>query len=381
LNTGRLINFTQNLIQRRSLSGEEKEVVHCVINEMKTLDFDRCWIDEVGNAVGIIEGSRPGPLMLLDAHCDTVPALAADWSHDPFGGEIVNGRLYGRGTADTKGNLAAMVYAAGLIDRSRLAGRVAVSATVNEEIMEGVSIKTVMNSVQPQYVVIGEATDLNLNRGGRGRTEVVIETIGQSAHSSSPEVGSCAVHEMMRLINSLEGQPLSFDPLLGPERMVLTDIISVPYPGHSVIPNRCRVTYDWRLLIGETAEMILNLVKEHADHCGVQVNAWIVSGEEKTYTNKVQKNIKFFPAWKMAETDSLVQAALTGLQRIGLKPELKAFQFCTNAAYSAGIAGVPTIGFGLATEKDAHTVDESISLSDLETVTQGYERIIYSVLN
>lgn len=380
MDTNRLIHFTQALIQQRSLSGEEAGVIGRILEEMQSLGFSRCWADETGNAIGIIEGQQPGPLMLLDAHCDTVPALAADWSHDPFAGEILDGRMYGRGTADTKGNLAAMIYGAASLDRARLAGSVAVSATVNEEIMEGVSLKAVMDAIRPQYVVIGEATELNLNRGGRGRAEVVVETIGRSAHSSSPEVGLCAVHEMMRLVHSLDESPLPSDPLLGPALMVLTDILSAPYPGHSVLPNRCQVTYDRRLMVAETQESVLAMVKEHAGRQCIQFNAWIVQGEETTYTRRVQKNPKFFPAWKLAGDHPLVQGALQGLSSLGLSPEVKAYRFCTNAAYSAGIAGVPTIGFGLGAESDAHTVDESISLRDLETAARGYTGIVQQVL-
>jgi acetylornithine deacetylase/succinyl-diaminopimelate desuccinylase-like protein len=105
--------------------------------------------------------------MLLDAHCDTVSIAAGSrWTRDPYAAEIDGDGLYGRGAADMKGALAATVHTAASVDRSRLAGRVAVSATVMEEVMEGASLRMVMEAVTPDYVVIGEATDLNLNRDG-----------------------------------------------------------------------------------------------------------------------------------------------------------------------------------------------------------------------
>jgi acetylornithine deacetylase/succinyl-diaminopimelate desuccinylase-like protein len=112
--------------------------------------------------------------------------------------------IYGRGAADMKGALAAMIYAASATDRTRLAGRIAVSATVLEEVMEGISLETVIAAVKPDFVVIGEATELNLNRGGRGRAEIHLETIGKPAHSSSPQLGVNAVHEMIKLIAAAE---------------------------------------------------------------------------------------------------------------------------------------------------------------------------------
>ena len=95
----------------------------------------------------------------------------------------------GRGTSDMKGALAGMMVAATSIDKSELHGTVAVSASVMEEVMEGIALKAIMEIVQPDYVVIGESTNLNLNHGGRGRAEIHLEAIGQPAHSSTPHLG------------------------------------------------------------------------------------------------------------------------------------------------------------------------------------------------
>ena len=69
-----------------------------------------------------------------------------------------------------------------------------------------------------------------------------------------------------------------------------------------------------------------------------------------------------------------------GLDRAGLQPSVGAYRFCTNAAYSAGIAGVPTIGFGPAEETDAHVIDERLAIADLLAAARGYQGIIEAVL-
>jgi putative selenium metabolism hydrolase len=375
-----LISFTQSLIRQRSTSSCEQGVVEKVMQEMHALNYDQVWVDVNGSAVGIIEGSLPGPTLLLDAHCDVVDAIPSDWSHDPFAAQIVGDMMYGRGTADTKGNLAAMLYAAASVDRSKLAGKVAVSATVDEELMEGPTLKTVMETVHPDYVVIGEATDFNLNRGGRGRAELVIETVGRSAHSSSPQVGLCAIHEMIKVIRAVEEVDVEFDPLLGPGFIVLTDIISEPYPGHSVIANRCRVSYDRRLLVGETMDSVVNRINQLPELNGVEYSTKVLFAEHQTYTGATLRGWKFYPAWKLEENHPFVQGALNGLHSARLLPEVGAYRFCTNAAYSAGTAGIPTVGFGLGKESDAHTVDERIHLADLEQAERGYKGIIESIL-
>ena len=76
-----------------------------------------------------------------------------------------------------------------------------------------------------------------------------------------------------------------------------------------------------------------------------------------------------------------MQKSLAGLRRAGLDPSIGSYRFCTNAAYSAGVAGVPTIGFGPASESDAHVVDERLELRQLLAAAQGYQHMIESVLS
>ena len=374
-----LTAFAQRLIRARSVTTGEKAVVEVLAAEMIRLGFDHIWVDDWGSVIGVVEGSQPGPTLLLDGHCDTVGAHAADWIHDPWGGEIEAGRLYGRGAADMKGSLAAMIHAVAALDRRQLRGQVVVSATVSEEVAEGEALKYVINATHPDFVVIGEATQLNLNRGGRGRAELRLTTFGHSAHSSSPAAGRCAVTDMLRLIQAIADLPISMDPFLGHGSIVLTDIISEPFPGHSVIPYRCHVTYDRRLLLGESKTNLLNELSSLPGLADIEYSLKLANLEGCTYTGKQLCGEKFFPAWLFSETHPFVQSALYGLQSAGLKPGIGAYHFCTNATYSAGIAGIPTIGFGIGREEDAHIVDESVAIDDLLIAALGYQGIIQSV--
>jgi putative selenium metabolism hydrolase len=371
--------FAQNLIRARSVTSEEKQVVEILTAEMQRLGFDRVWVDECGSLIGVVAGRQPGPTLLLDGHCDTVEAHAPDWKHDPWGGEIENGRLYGRGAADMKGSLAAMVHAVGNLERSQLRGRVAVSATVSEEVAEGGAFKSIVEALRPDFVVIGEATQLDLNRGGRGRAEIQVKTFGRPAHSSSPQAGRCAVTDMLKVIQTINEQPVPTDPVLGPGSIVLTDIISAPHPGYSVIPYRCDVTYDRRLLPADDRKSLLAALHSLPGLDDIQYTVTLAPLEERTYTGKLLQGEKFFPAWLFPETHPFVQSALRGLQSAGLNPQVGAYRFCTNAAYCAGVAGIPTVGFGIGREEDAHIVDESIAVADLLAAAMGYQGIIRAV--
>jgi putative selenium metabolism hydrolase len=381
MSTDRVVAFTQALVHCPSLPGQEDQVTALVTQEMRDLNYDQVWVDENGSAVGIIRGATPGPTLLFDAHTDTVGiAPGVPWSHEPFGGRIEGGALYGRGVVDMKGALAAMVHGAAGADRSRIAGRVVVSASVLEEYLEGAALHAVMDAVQPDFVVIGEPSNLKLVHGGRGRAEIRLETTGRPAHSSSPHLGRSAVLDMLRVIAAMEQTPMPVHPVLGPAVQALTDIISDPYPGVSTVPSRCRATYDRRLLVGETAEEILDRIVSNPVLEGIDVSATIAEGAHRTYTGALLRGRKFLPAWLLPLDHPFVKAATQGLISAGLAPEPDVYRFCTNAAYSAGTAGVPTVGFGPGDEGQAHVVDEHLEIAALLNARDGYRGIIAMTL-
>lgn len=190
----KVVRLAQNLIGSRSYSGEEKETADRLKTYMEQSGvYDDVSIDAYGNVIGHIKGAKPGPKLLFDGHIDTVPVgNEQDWKHAPFAAEISDGKLYGRGAADMKGAVAAFTVAAELFAREcekKFAGDIYIAGVVHEECFEGVAARSISASVAPDYVVIGEASELNLNVGQRGRAEIVVETYGVPAHSANPEKG------------------------------------------------------------------------------------------------------------------------------------------------------------------------------------------------
>lgn len=388
-----LIAFTQGLVRVTSLSGDEEAVARRVMAEMQALDYDAVELDEVGNVVGVIQGAVEGPTILLDAHTDTVGiSPGIDWTYPPFGGEIHAGRtndlalqgkvglrddaIYGRGSSDMKGALAAMVYAAATLDRATLRGRVVVSASTMEEVLEGVALRPVIARYSPDVVIIGEPSSLNLVHGGRGRAELHLVTTGIPSHSSAPHLGRNAVLEMMQVIAAVEDMALPSDPLLGPAIIALTDIVSDPYPGNSMIPSQCKVTYDRRLIAGETRDEVLAQIRTLPGVQGVNLSVQIGQGDYTAWTGTFVTAEKFFPAWAFPPEHPVVESALGALQAIGQQPRLATWRFCTNAAWSAGELGIPTIGYGPADEPHIHIVDEHLPIADLIAAAEGYRAII-----
>lgn len=378
-----LVLLCQQLIQTPSYTGQEKGVASLLKDTMLGLGFDRVWIDAVGNVIGEIKGALPGPRILFDGHIDTVEVSDEDkWSVAPFAGELRDGYLYGRGATDMKCAIGAMVQGlAPLIAvKNTLAGSIFISGTVCEETFEGIALGTVIEAVQPDFVVIGEASGLSLKRGQRGRAEIAVTTLGKAAHSSNPAVGKNAVYMMMQLIEKIRNLPVSHDSFLGDGILELTDIISTPYPGASVVPHRCRITFDRRTLVGEAEDTVLAPIRQAiaeltAGDPSFAAEAEIVSASQECYTGAVLSGSRFFPAWVLEETHPLVDGSLAALRQTGLDPALTKYSFCTNGSTSAGVHHIPTIGFGPGREDGAHVVDENIEVEQLIGAAIGYQAI------
>ena len=383
------IALCQNLIRSKSLSGQEGDVAQTLKVEMERAGFDSVEIDRYGNVIGCVKGKRPGKKVLLDGHIDTVPVgNESVWKYPPFGGVIDNGRIYGRGASDMKGAVAAYVSAAGFFaeDSKRdFAGEIYVSGVVHEECFEGVAAREISKRVKPDYVVIGEASELRLNVGQRGRAEIVVETFGVPCHSANPDKGVNSVYKMAKIIEAIRTLVPPRHEVLGAGILELTDIKSSPYPGASVVPDYCRVTYDRRLLVGETKESVLAPIQQildklMADDPQLKAKVSYAVGKEKCYTGENIEDERFFPGWLFGKNEEYVQDVYAKLKEKGFTPEITQYNFCTNGSHYAGEAGIKTIGIGPSRENQAHTVDEYIEIDQLAKVTECYIAVMEALL-
>lgn len=384
-----VIELCQKLVSIRSYSGEENHVAKALKDFLFTKDFDEVKIDDYGNVIGVMKGKRPGKRILFDGHIDTVPVVNEEkWTHPPFGAEIYDGKIYGRGTSDMKGAVAAFSCAVANFAKETnkdFAGELYVAGVVHEECFEGVAARSISESVKPDYVIIGEASNLNVKIGQRGRGEVVVETFGVPAHSASPEKGINAVYAMSKVINAIREIKPSSHEVLGKGILELTDIKSSPYPGASVVPEYCKATYDRRLLVGETKESVLEPIQKALDTLMAQddqikAKVSFATGKELCYTGNEIAGERFFPGWLFNKEETFVQDIKNELEKAGFEPQITQYNFCTNGSHYAGEKGIKTIGMGPSDEKLAHTIDEYIEIEQLTKVTECYDAVIKALL-
>ena len=383
------VELTQKLVRRQSYSGNEKGVSEELTKFFKENGFDDVHVDKYGNTIGHIKGSKPGPKIVFDGHMDTVPVTdESEWQYPPFEAEIHDGKIYGRGTSDMKGALASMAVAASNFKEKTggdFAGEIFVAGIVHEECFEGVAAREVSAYAKPDYVIIGEASNCNVKIGQRGRAEIKIEVLGKPAHSANPEKGINAVYKMCKVIDAIKTLKPTHHDRLGDGILELVDIKSSPFPGASVVPEKCVATYDRRLLVNETKESVLapinelleKLMKEDSE---LKVKAYYTKADEKCFTNEIIEGERFFPGWIFDEDEDWVEKVVAKLKDKGQTPEITQYNFCTNGSHYAGEAKIKTLGIGPSRENLAHTVNEYIEISELEKVVDSYEAVMQALL-
>lgn len=383
-NDERLISLLQTMVKTKSYSGEEKDMADLCMKVMKDFGFDEVKVIKYGTVLGCVKGNRPGKTFLFDGHMDTVDVVdAEEWAFDPFGGEIVDGEICGRGACDMKCGDAVMLEAVGrfLAKHGRdFAGTIYVSCDVHEECFEGVACREVTKHVMPDYVVAAEPTGGYVRVGQLGRAEVIVETEGVACHSSSPEKGINAVKHMVKLLDEIfKIEPKEGD--IGRGILELVDIISAPYPGASVVPSLCRATFDRRTLPEEKKEDVLGPIEAAIARVKEQIpdlkaKVYFSPGKAPCWTGETIEAERFFPGWRLDESNELVRSATGALEDAGLPPLVGAVQCCTNNSHYAGEMGIPSIIFGLADVEGAHVRNESVNVELVLRWCEVYEKLL-----
>jgi putative selenium metabolism hydrolase len=363
------------LVRIPSLSGQEEAVARAFAGQLAAAGFDPVTIDPLGNVVGRL---GHGPRVLaLDAHLDTVDVgERANWSFDPFGGEIRDGWVHGRGSVDQEGGAAAAVTAGRIVRELGLGEEVSlvVTGTVMEEDCDGLCWKYLIEEqgLRPELVISTEPTNLGVYRGQRGRMEMAVHLRGVSAHGSAPERGENAAYRAARACLALEElhRCLRDDPFLGRGSLAVT-AVTAGGPSLCAIPDQARLHLDRRLTAGETEQ---SAVAEIADAlAGLDARVEVLHYDGIAYTGLRYGMPKYYPTWVLPEDHPAVQeGAAVATALFGERPRIDRWTFSTNGVTIQGLHGIPVIGYGPGDEVLAHAPDEKVPVEHLVRASAFY---------
>jgi acetylornithine deacetylase/succinyl-diaminopimelate desuccinylase family protein len=369
LDLDEVVKLTAEMIRRPSVSGEEKSVVELLANFLSDhglpVELDEAAPDRPN--LTCLWGADEGPTLLLTGHSDTVP-IGNGWSRDPFGGEIDNGRLYGRGSCDMKAGLAGMALAMVALKRrmARPQGRVLFAACVDEE-ETGIGTKAAIKAgLKADWAVIGEPTELQVIRAAKGNCYFEVEVSGRAAHAGSPERGANAIYGATRAIAAVEAHHAELQqrrhPLLGsPSCSVGTIKGGMTI---SAVPDSCSFMIDRRLLPDETGEGALAELSRALDR-----HAHMPAGTARREYLRME-----MPALELDEAHALIGAVARAARDCG-GPDLPVggWGAACDGGYLMRDAGIPTVLLGPGSiVHQAHRPDEYVPIDQLMIAARSY---------
>ena len=367
-----LIAFTRKLLRIPSPSGQEKEIAGVVAAEMKAAGFERVRIDPLFNVTGVIKGKNPHFRLMLNGHLDHAEAGSMK---DPYSGKIVErqGRkvIWGRGACDMKGAVAAMIFAGKAVRDSgvKLRNSAILTAVSLEEAGRGEGIKRLLGKekIRADMAISGEATNLQINLGHRGKLEFDVLAKGRTTHGSTPSLGINAIFQMKKFIEKLEtAYPLPVDPFFGPCTVTAIDISASPGRLTPIVPDRCNLVVDRRYLPSESAESVKRELEG-------------LIGQVRTEDPRFEAEVtlaKNFPPYYCRPEEEIVKVLQEARRKvIGEEGKFGAWRFGVDGSFIHR-AGIPCAGFGPGNEDLAHTPEDYIPVDDLIGAAKVYAQAL-----
>lgn len=326
-------------------------------------------LDEMPNVVATI-GQDSGPTLAFNAHLDVVPiGERSAWKYDPFGAEIHDGRIYGRGAGDDKASVAAQVLAGIALARAGipLRGKLVITEVADEEVggIHGARLLINGGHVKPDWVIVGEQTLNHVTLGEKGAAPLNITVRGRTAHGALPWEGANAIEATGEIISALRRE-------LWPQLAKRTHPYFHPSSGSinlfeggvkaNVVPDFATIYIDRRIIPGEELADCLAEVQE--------ITARAISGMTDITAEVVLHEFAIPASWT-DESSDLAQAAIAANTRVGLSPEIKGFSMMSDGRFFSE-AGYPTIIYGPGDPRLAHIPDEWVGIDEILEATRFY---------
>ncbi len=351
--------------------GREREAAGYVSEKLAELGL-KTTIQELAenraNVVAVLEGRSNKPTIMLNTHLDTVPVGDIDkWPKHPLKGIIEDGKLYGRGAADAKASVAAMLGALKLLveenEYEKLDGRVIFAAVADEETTGLGSVHLVKSGYSAEYTVIGEPTGLALCNGNRGRIEFTLTLIGRAAHASLPKHGVNAIKIASEVLERLTGLKLG-----NKDDLSITMISGGIKP--NVIPDYCQLKIDYRESTGKQLDKIRSKIEN-------TVRKIVRRYRGAAYEFKISN---YSPAVITDSKSPIVRAALDSLREMNLKRKLFQFPATTDLSRITQHINTQGIIIGPGRLEVSHTTEEYVKIKEIEDASKIYLKIIKKLL-
>ena len=379
-----VVALTQDLVRIPSVyrpgtkDGNEQAVAEYVASYMKKMGLE-VHMEEVEpgrpNVIGILDSGRPGKTLLFEGHTDVVTEGDRSlWTYDPFGAEIVNGRMFGRGTNDTKGNLSCAITAIHSLiqDSETINGKIIMCVPCDEEgMMIGIKHfieKGWANGVDGAIICEPEENQLCVSQ--KGAMRIKVQVYGKQAHGAMPLTGVNPNTRMAKIIVALDELEQREKERLGKHvelgwPSITPTILMAPTAGEpqiNVVPDQCMTTLDIRTVPGQDHEWLKQ-----------EIQAIIDCLAEKDSDFKASFEVIEDRPWTSTDReDPVVKAVAAAYTAVtGKAPVYNGVPGATDGTF-LHLAGIPILTTGAGDREVPHQTDEYVDIDDLVETTQLY---------
>jgi acetylornithine deacetylase/succinyl-diaminopimelate desuccinylase family protein len=344
--------------------------------------------DGVCNVVARLSGScalqsaESKKTLILNGHIDTVPA-GNGWADDPFSGTYRDGELWGRGSVDMKGGVAALLISIAELkaEGAPFCGELILTAVGDEEYHSQWGTKYLLsNGLKGDFAINAEPTGLEFCLGNRGLLMVDLEVYGRASHGGRPHLGDNAVSKAASIIRGLDRLDFStpFDDKFEVPRGSLSVVGIKGGARENVIPEHCSIFLDRRLMPGESgADAVADIVRVITDETGIVPDV----GELGSSSILVRPEYWHEACWTPEEHPFIKTCSEVYAGRFGRPPVCTGKAAGTDASHLANQGGMPTLIFGPGDFHLSHTNKERIQFSQVLEAVDFYKATIKKVLN
>ncbi|HET9904323.1 MAG TPA: ArgE/DapE family deacylase [Xanthobacteraceae bacterium] len=383
--TDSLVALVSEAVRIPSVSGHEREVGAYFATALARRGIETTVQEVEGdsvNVVGRLKGAKPGPRLLFQGHMDTVPA----YGHaEAFSGVVRDGKIFGRGACDMKGPLAAVVEAIGLVKSLAipLRGEVVVACTADEESQKKGIVRLLESGLKADMAVSVEPTNMRIALAQKGCASLRLSTFGEAGHGSRPEGKANAIRRMATVVAALDGMEPATCELPGIGRIATTNNVGVISGGRMfmVVPDRCDIWIDHRMLPGETQSDALRRFEAFADALSAREGFAVEVALERqdwSWPPLVARGLKGTRIPPDAPVVRLLAAAAREV--LGEAPPFCIQDAWCETDFLVNDAGIPTVNFGPGRMEIAHSDHEHIAIADMRDAVAVYALLILMAL-
>lgn len=377
-----IVELLRALVRIPSITGDEVAIANFITDYLQTLGMSVERLEaEPGrpNLICTLDSGKAGPTLLLNDHLDMIPPGPLEyWDYPPFAAEIHDGKVFGRATIDTKSGLTTILATVRLLRELAipLRGRLLLIFSCDEEVggRLGMQYLGKLGHLKADMALVAEPTTMQVEIATKGRLTFAITTKGVATHGARPWLGHNAIEDMMLVVAELQQLARELagrnkHPRLGVPSLSIGTIHGGTVS--NMVPNKCIIEVDRRLLPGETPEEVKAEFDRLLERLRVRYPKFDATLEQQVW----------WPGYEIAEDEPIVEAVCRAFERvIGRKPAIGVKDAGTDASWINTLGNIPVAMFSPGDGMRAMNANENVTIVDLIAATKVVAQVTVDIL-